>query len=83
MADWIIVAIRKHIASDEPLPGAGEAVGVNKPADLGVVITALQVVESRLLGMGVAGRTFLLVFSQREEALFAPEFKPFKRSVVM
>ena len=44
----------KHIAANKPLPGACEAVGVDEAADVGVVVTALQVIESRLLVRGVA-----------------------------
>ena len=47
----IVVAIREHVAAEEALTGGGETVGVDEAADLGVVITALQVVESRLLGV--------------------------------
>ena len=53
--NWIISAIREHIGTDEPLPGACEAVGVDEAAEIGVVITALQVIEPRLLGMRLAG----------------------------
>ena len=57
VVDRIVVAIHKHIASDKPLPGACEAVGIDEAADVGVVVAALQIIESRLLGMGVAKST--------------------------
>ncbi len=41
------------------MPGGGEVIRIDKPADLGVVITALQVIESQLLGKEVAERGFL------------------------
>ena len=53
----VVIAIREHIAAEEALSGGGEAVCVDEAADLGVVITALQVIESQLLGMGVAKST--------------------------
>ena len=50
----IIPTIREHIAAEEALAGGGEAVGVDEAAEIGVVITALQVIEPRLLGMRLA-----------------------------
>ena len=46
-----VITIREHIAAEEALTGGGEAVGVDEAADLWVVITALQVIESRLFGV--------------------------------
>ena len=50
-ADRTIPAIRKHIAAEDALAGGGEAVCIDKSADLRIVITALEVIESRLLGV--------------------------------
>ena len=50
----IIIAIRKHIAAEDALAGGGEAVCIDKSADLRIVITALEVIESRLLSVGLA-----------------------------
>ena len=36
------------------MAGGGEAVGVDDAADLGIIISALQVIESRLLGVSEA-----------------------------
>ena len=44
----VIQAIREHVGSDEPLPGAGEAVRIDKPTDVRVVVAALEVVEPGL-----------------------------------
>ena len=46
-----ISTIREHIAAEEALAGACEAVGVYEAADVGIVIAALQVIESRLCGV--------------------------------
>ena len=46
------------------MAGGGEAVGVDEAAEIGVVITALQVIEPRLLGVGVAGRVKNSLFSK-------------------
>ena len=46
-----ISTIREHIAAEEALAGACEAVGVYEAADVGIVITALQVIEPRLCGV--------------------------------
>ena len=42
----IIETIREHIAPDEPLSGACEAVGVEEAAGVGVVVAGLQVIEA-------------------------------------
>ena len=63
----VIETISEHIAAEEPLTGGGEAVGIDEAAEIGVVITALQVIESRLLGMEVAEMAFLWLFSRRGE----------------
>ena len=51
---WFVVTVRKHIVPQEALAGAGVAVGVDKPSQNRVVISALQVVEVRLFGRAVA-----------------------------
>ena len=51
MAGWIIsvhrviIAIRKHIVPQETLAGAGVGVRVEEPAQNGVVISALEIIE--------------------------------------
>ena len=45
----IIIAIRKHIVSQKTLPRGCEGVRIDKAADGGVVITALEVIESGFL----------------------------------
>ena len=49
-----ISTIREHIAAEEALAGACEAVGVYEAADVGIVITALQVIEPRLEWKGLS-----------------------------
>ena len=46
----VVVAIRKHIASNDPLSGGGQAVGVDEAAKCRIVIAALEVIQ---LGLGV------------------------------
>ena len=43
----VIIAVRKHIVPKEALAGGGVAVGVDKSAEGGVVISALEVIEAR------------------------------------
>ena len=50
MTYGIVPAIGKHVIAEEALAGGDEGVGVDKSADGGVVITALQVIEA---GIGV------------------------------
>ena len=41
----IVVAISKHIVSNKALPGTRAAVRIDKPADISIVISALQIVK--------------------------------------
>ena len=51
----IIITICEHVIANDPLARRCEDVGVDEAAHGGVVITAVQVIESRLLRMGLAG----------------------------
>ena len=44
-ADRIIAAVGKHVIAEDALTGGDEGVGVDEAADLGIIITALQVIE--------------------------------------
>lgn len=48
--NWVIVAIRKHVIAKNSLPCAGVAVGIDKPAGLGIVIPGIEVVKP---GLGI------------------------------
>ena len=50
MRKWIVSTVGKHIAADNTLSSGYEGVGVDKSADLGIVITGLQVIEPGILG---------------------------------
>ena len=43
---WIIVAISKHIAAQEALPGGRIVIRIDEPANFRVIVSALQVVEA-------------------------------------
>ena len=45
---WPIVAIREHVVAEDALAGAGKLVRVDESANLGVVITAAEVIQSQL-----------------------------------
>ena len=45
----IIPAIRKHVIAENTLAGGDEGIGVEEATDLGIVISALEVIESQLL----------------------------------
>ena len=59
MTYGIVPAIGKHVIAEEALAGGDEGVGVDKSADGGVVITALQVIEAGILGGVLANAPFL------------------------
>ena len=48
-AYWIVQTIGKHIVAQDTLAGGDESVGVDKSAEVGIIITALEVIE---LGFG-------------------------------
>ena len=55
MAGWIlpihrvIAAIREHVVADDALAGGDKLVRVDEAAGLGVVVAAVQVIQSQLL----------------------------------
>lgn len=72
MVHWVVIAIREHIAAEEALAGGGKAVSIDKPADGGVIITGLQVIESGFLGAVLAGTDILGTFPQHGGGVSAP-----------
>ena len=48
ICNWIIVAIGKHVITEDSLTGGGEGIGIEESADLGIVITGLEIVERDL-----------------------------------
>ena len=46
----IVIAIGKHIVAEDALTGGGEGICIEESAQLGIVITGLEVVER---GLGV------------------------------
>ena len=48
--DRIIPAVGKHVVAEDALAGGGEGIGINKSANLRIVITALKIVER---GLGI------------------------------
>lgn len=50
MIDRIIIAVCKHIMTNDSLPSAGITIRIDESADVGVVIAGLQIIE---LGIGI------------------------------
>ena len=46
----IVAAVSEHVVAQQALAGGDEGIGVDKSADGGVVITALQIIEAGILG---------------------------------
>ena len=61
----IIPAIREHVVADDTLAGGDECVRVDESADLGVVVAAVQVIQSQLLVKPVARRPKTGTFRER------------------
>ena len=45
----IIATVCKHIVSNKPLPCGNQCVRVDEPADLWIIVSALEVVQPRFL----------------------------------
>jgi len=45
----IIQTICEHIVTNEVLPSRGVLIRIDEPADFGIIISALQVVQAKLL----------------------------------
>ena len=43
---WIICAVRKHVVTNQALAGGCKGIGVDESANVGIVVTGLQVVQS-------------------------------------
>ena len=54
IVDGVIVAVGKHVIAEQALAGGNKCVGVDEPPDLGVVITALEVIQPRLIIVDIA-----------------------------
>ena len=53
-AYWIVQTIGKHIVAQDTLAGGDESVGVDKSAEVGIIITALEVIELGFLVVHIA-----------------------------
>ena len=48
------MAVGKHVIAQDTLSGGDEGIGINESADFGIVISALEIIESGLCGAGLA-----------------------------
>ena len=76
----IITTIRKHIVPQEPLPGAGIPIRIDKPLDHRVVIPALEVVQPRL---GVVVVSNLLKGTARRQCRWLRKIVPMEARKVL
>ena len=51
-----IVTVSKHVIAKDTLTGAGEGIGIEESADLGIVITGLEVIQTGLCSGTLAMR---------------------------
>ena len=52
----IVPAVREHVVANDALTGAGKLVRIDEAAGLGIVVTAVQVIQSQLLVKPVTRR---------------------------
>lgn len=62
--NWAVVAIRKHIGPNKSLPGTGIAIRIDKSPVCWIIITRLQVVESRLITDSNLNHTGIYLYSK-------------------
>ena len=67
MVDWIIQTICKHIIAQQALAGGNEGVGVDEAAEFGVIISALEIIESRFVVVDIA--TVLPAYVRKQKIL--------------
>ncbi len=60
----IIPAIRIRVMPNYALAGGEEDIGGNKPADFGVVVPALEVIEARLFVIDISTVTEGIILSE-------------------
>ena len=66
----IIPAVGKHVVTQEALPSGDEGICVDESTDLGIVITRLEVVETRILGSTLAMRAKTADFNGNLNTIF-------------
>ena len=50
----VVATIGKHVITEKTLPRASKGIRIDEPAEGGIVVTALQVVEPGFSGVAVA-----------------------------
>ena len=73
VTDGIIPAVGKHIVAEDALTGGNESIDIDESADRGVVISTLEIVETRLGVVQLA--------SSAKRRLFQHPRKPWNRSI--
>lgn len=59
-----VPAISKHIRAEDTLSSAGKSIRVDEPADLGIIVPALEIVESRFCVVEVAATVKKAVYAE-------------------
>ena len=54
--DWVITTISKHIVAGQALTCGRIVISIDKPPDLRIVITALEIIQPGLYVVGLAMR---------------------------
>jgi hypothetical protein len=71
IANRIIAAVGEHIVAQQTLACGCKCISIDESANLGIVITGLQVIEPGILGAEIATRSFLalspLVFKNENQ----------------
>lgn len=60
----IVPTIGVHVVAQEALAGGDEGVGIDKSAELGIVISGLEVVQLRFLGIVLAMMAKMAAFQR-------------------
>jgi uncharacterized protein (DUF849 family) len=68
--NWSVVAIGKHVIAQDALAGGGVGVGIDEPAQFGIIITGLEVVERSFGVLELVARPIFSFLSPKKSRRF-------------
>ena len=71
--DGVISTVGKHIITEDTLTGTGIGICINKPAHLGIIITALQIIQPGLYVVGLAMKHYGTLYRNGFEVSMEPK----------
>jgi hypothetical protein len=69
-ANWIVATVGKHVIAQDALTGAGVGIGIDEPAQFGIIITGLEVVERSFGVLELVARPIFSFLSPKKSRRF-------------